>query len=532
MSVLILDFVFAGLVAAVSAVLGWWLHGGRPEGAKGDEESRRAQKVLGRLHDLAARVAADVGEHSSRVEEINEELTSAGISETDVVVSAVGKLVEANGRMQQQLASAEERLQEQARQIESVATEARTDVLTGLPNRRALDDLTADCHEEFQRSGKTFSIVMLDIDHFKKFNDAHGHQAGDEVLRRVGGILRLATSPGAMAARYGGEEFAIVLPGTSVAEAVAEAERVRKAIDAARFRFAGSELHVTTSTGAAEIIGREDVATLVKRSDASLYASKAAGRNCTHWHDGKRSWPADHRPESAPVQNDEPEPEEIPEGESSPASPAAAPPETPPTAAEASELVSHLTPESGMAAVEDAPSEPRTGLCDGHTFCTVLGSRLAEWHRGGEPPSVVLIHIDHYQSIVSEHGSAAGVKVCHTTMQFLRAAIRDMDLVAQYQGTTFALLLPGAGLSNAVNVAERLRQAIARCPVPVDGRRIQFTVSIGGTEARGGDDTRRIVERAQEALASAIQSGGGCSYFHDGHWPEAAGVVLEKALAR
>lgn len=508
----IVDFVFSALVAGLGAALGWVLRGSRSQAARSSrEDHRHVQEVLSRLHDLTARVAADVGEHSSRVEEINEELTSTDMADTDAVVSAVGKLVEANNRMQHQLASAEERLQEQARQIESVVTEARTDVLTGLANRRALDDATARCMAEFQRSGKTFSTVMVDIDHFKKFNDVHGHQTGDEVLRRVAGILRQNTRQGAMAARYGGEEFAIILPGAAVTDAVAYAERIRKAIDSAR--FLGSELHVTVSAGAAQLIAGEDVAAMIKRADASLYASKGAGRNCTHWHDGARSWPVA---------------QQLASGESSGAkceSPAAKSPPAPEPRPAAAATTADSTHGS---------DEPAGGLCDGKTFCTMLGKRLAEWRRGGLPPSVLLIHIDRYQSVVAEHGHPAGNRVLRATMQFLRAAIRDMDLVAQYEDTTYALLLPGAGLGNAIGVAERLRRAIGRYALPLGQDpqggtyRVQFTVSVGGAEASGGDDTPRLLSRAQEALDSAIQSGGDTSYFHNGQWSETADAALVK----
>jgi diguanylate cyclase len=145
---------------------------------------------------------------------------------------------------------------------------------------------------------------------------------------------------------------------------------------------------------------------------------------------------------------------------------------------------------------------------------------------------VLLVHIDKHQAIVSRHGTAAGSRVFHTTVQFLRAAVRDMDVVARYEDTTFALMLPGAGLANAVGVAERLRQAITRCMLPVVGGRVQFTVSIGGAEAMRGDDTRRLLERAREAVDAAVQSGGNCCYFHNGQWSETIGATMEKVDTR
>ena len=187
------------------------------------------------MQELATHIAAHVGAHSSRVEEINQELLAAGGRETEAVVSAVAKLIQANQQMQQQLDTAEDRLQEQVRLVQTHAAEARTDALTGLANRRAFDDALARRWAEFQRSGRTFSLVLGDIDHFKKCNDQHGHQVGDEVLRGVAGVLRRAAREMDLPARYGGEEFVLILPELPPAGAEAAMERLRKAVESANF---------------------------------------------------------------------------------------------------------------------------------------------------------------------------------------------------------------------------------------------------------------------------------------------------------
>src|SRR5690606_22805629 len=110
---------------------------------------------------------------------------SDGGSDPNAVVDAVAKLLEANQQMQTQLATAEARLRDQAQQMESVEAQARTDALTGLANRRAFDDFIARQQAEFRRDNRPATVMMLDVDKFKLFNDTHGHQAGDEVLRGV-----------------------------------------------------------------------------------------------------------------------------------------------------------------------------------------------------------------------------------------------------------------------------------------------------------------------------------------------------------
>ena len=107
----------------------------------------------------------------------------------------MAKLIDAKDQLEQELAASQRRLEEQSREIETHAFEARTDALTRLANRRAFDDELLRRFDEFQRHGRPLSLVLIDIDHFKDFNDSHGHQAGDEVLRGIAGVLRHALGP-------------------------------------------------------------------------------------------------------------------------------------------------------------------------------------------------------------------------------------------------------------------------------------------------------------------------------------------------
>ncbi len=198
---------------------------------------QQAGKILTSVHDLTASVARDVGEHTTRVREISSELQVRDeIIQQAVVLSVADKLLKANEKMEWRLAIAEAKLQEQAKLIESHAVEARTDSLTSLANRRAFDDEMVHCISQFRQEGAPFTVMMLDVDHFKRFNDSHGHQAGDEALRGVAHGVQSALRNGDMAARYGGEEFAVIFSSTSLAQAKATAEQARKAISRERFR--------------------------------------------------------------------------------------------------------------------------------------------------------------------------------------------------------------------------------------------------------------------------------------------------------
>ena len=163
--------------------------------------------------------------------------------------------------------------------------QAATDALTGLANRRQFEERLLAEVDRTRRFPAPLGLMMIDIDHFKKVNDRHGHQAGDDVLRAVAATLAACARDVDVAARYGGEELAVLLPGADVAGAIAAAERVRKAVETLDTRVvdaAGEPVHVTVSLGVAALgEGPVDGDELVAQADAALYRAKRAGRNRT-----------------------------------------------------------------------------------------------------------------------------------------------------------------------------------------------------------------------------------------------------------
>lgn len=153
--------------------------------------------------------------------------------------------------------------------------ESHTDPLTGLSNRPAFDEALARMVRGRREHDRSFALLMLDLDRFKDYNDAHGHVAGDEVLRRVARLLRGALRPGDMPSRYGGEEFALLLPDTSGEEARQVGERIVQAFRDSRW----PGRPVTASIGLAAAGREEDATAVVGRADIALYAAKAAGRD-------------------------------------------------------------------------------------------------------------------------------------------------------------------------------------------------------------------------------------------------------------
>lgn len=157
---------------------------------------------------------------------------------------------------------------------------AEKDALTGLPNRGAFNEKFDDVVKQYRRYRHPLSLILLDVDHFKRVNDTHGHEAGDIVLKQVGRILDSSVRETDFAARIGGEEFALLLPETDLPQAVDTAERIRVAVEQAAFDYPGGTLAIRVSAGVAScprVVA--DPAGLLTSADGALYASKQGGRN-------------------------------------------------------------------------------------------------------------------------------------------------------------------------------------------------------------------------------------------------------------
>lgn len=168
-----------------------------------------------------------------------------------------------------------DRLERERAQVVALHSESHTDALTGLANRRAFDDAIEGLVHGRREHDRSFALLMLDLDRFKDYNDAHGHLAGDEVLRRTAALLRGALRPADLPARYGGEEFAVLLPDTGTEEAARVAQRIVQAFH----DEAWPGRAVTTSIGLAAAQRYETVEGVVGRADAALYAAKTSGRD-------------------------------------------------------------------------------------------------------------------------------------------------------------------------------------------------------------------------------------------------------------
>jgi diguanylate cyclase len=200
----------------------------------------------------------------------------------ETLAHATRKVQEVNDKLERRLEDSTHEVSKLREHLEQVRRDAMTDALTNLANRKAFDEHLARACADADASGAPVTLAVIDIDHFKRFNDTWGHQTGDQVLRYVASVIgRLAAGP-RFAARYGGEEFSILFPNEAAADVEVAVNSIREEIASRMLkrRSTNEDLGaVSISAGVAQRHAGETVAALMERADAALYASKRTGRN-------------------------------------------------------------------------------------------------------------------------------------------------------------------------------------------------------------------------------------------------------------
>ncbi len=237
--------------------------------------------IIFHAYDLLFSVAKGLGQsdHYGDVARLSKLLFAAGMllaTSLFLGLFLIFPLIRRQVKEESKLRAMTESLSARSQNLERAAL---TDALTGMQNRRYFDDALKEYLGEFRRVEKPVGLMIVDLDHFKQINDAHGHDVGDEVLRAVAGCLKDMTRYHDVVARLGGEEFAVVAPNMDMEMMVRFAERIRKAIGGMAIVSGNVRLKITASVGLAVWDRKESADVLFRRADQQLYEAKKTGRN-------------------------------------------------------------------------------------------------------------------------------------------------------------------------------------------------------------------------------------------------------------
>ena len=254
------------------------------DGASVNDVSDQLHSVMVSAKQFLTTAIADNRSQMQAISDVAQS-SEAGVDPKLLVESLVSELAKAASRATKLEAS----FVEKTRELDTIRDSlnkseerARTDTLTELPNRRALEDFFRNAQITAMEKDEPLSVLLIDIDHFKKFNDDFGHGVGDQVLRLVAKVLRERVRDVDLPARYGGEELIAVLPGAALDACSAVAERIRRAIAECQItrRSTGEALPgITVSIGVGQFQLGESMADLIDRCDRALYQAKRSGRN-------------------------------------------------------------------------------------------------------------------------------------------------------------------------------------------------------------------------------------------------------------
>lgn len=253
------------------------------------DASQNAQTVLGEIMGVIDKFSGDTATYNNQIDghvaDLSSKITNPELKEmAKEIISRAVAIRDSGSALNARLEESKREVVQLKENLEKVTTESNRDFLTGVGNRKAFEHKLGELTQWVQQTpGADLCLLMLDIDHFKKFNDKFGHLIGDEVLRKVGGALHDTVKGKDFVGRYGGEEFAVLLPNTPLSGALIVAENIRKHIQETQLLRKDTNTfvdQVTVSIGAARYRPEKDsVAVFISRADNALYRSKMGGRN-------------------------------------------------------------------------------------------------------------------------------------------------------------------------------------------------------------------------------------------------------------
>lgn len=471
-------------------------------------ENMNTEKVRGitnQLQSLSERVLDNVCNHSEKIKSFGDELATSEAIDADKILDAVDKIISANQQMQNELETAQRQLVQQQQIIEQTTQQAMSDALTGLANRRALDEhlgklLVAKSDEEL------IGLLLMDIDHFKRFNDTYGHLTGDAVLTCFARLIQQSVKTTAFPARYGGEEFVVVLRGTSEQELLQQAVVVRKFVSEQTISHEDLELNITASAGLCLVRAGDNLSIAYERSDEGLYKAKEAGRNRGMWL-AKNDWCA--FPEDIPSAEKSDTKIDPPADSSTAATPH--PPETESTTEK------QVSPENSVPTVQaiDEPqavdtNESAPAYLDLSTFVEKVRDHLSQLQQMDLPAAVIMT-----EAIIPGDDSDKR-QSWQQILSLIQTKIRGIDVLCHFRPFTVGIFLPGcsaeASYQRASEIKELLLESAVNWELPAIPER--FAVAVGHVLEK--EEVASLLNRIELALDEANHAKDEEIVIHDG----------------
>jgi len=240
-------------------------------------------KIMDIIRETSKDTSSHTGNLSNQIDKLADFEGSTELKDIiKMVMQDVSNITAQTHKLEKQLEDSSTKIDGLQNNLESARIESRTDALTNIGNRKYFDEKLSDLVETANAGGEGFSLIISDIDFFKKFNDTFGHQVGDQVLKVVAHVLKAATDSEGMPYRYGGEEFVILVPNSKLQEALVMANNIKKIISnkSIKNKNTGQDFgKITMSFGIAQYVKNERPEVIIERADSALYLAKENGRN-------------------------------------------------------------------------------------------------------------------------------------------------------------------------------------------------------------------------------------------------------------
>ncbi len=522
----------AGVVAGVAIVASIMHYQGdraRFQAVADGEDSERIKGIADQLQMISHRVAANVSAHSQKMGDFSDQIGEPDDADSEHLITAIDEIIQANADMQTQLDHAQQRIAQQSQLIEQASQQARTDALTGLANRRALDEFLSNCLSTATED-ELLGLLLMDIDHFKNFNDSFGHTTGDAVLASFARSITKCCGQECYAARFGGEEFAVVLNASSPTALAEKAAAIRRYVSEQIISYEDLQLKITASAGVCMLLPEDEIQAAYERADEGLYQSKKAGRDCGHWlNDG--TWTllpdVDGKPlpsaigaarlqRSAPTGVagvDTTDDSQVDHDEST-----APTEENPSDQADPANETAKRTAEEEDAVDEDA-SDERAEILDLNSFLGRLEPYLDQLRRAELPTSAIMV-----EAIgLAGEDEKDSQESWDAVIALVQLNLRGIDVVCLFRRHTLCIFMPGCSQDAALDRAAQIQSSLAECRDSWTAEDCPERLAISVAAATANEESSQFLDRLEAALDEAqdatetqvvIHDGQGC-HFHD-----------------